>query len=209
VLDFGGQYSHLHLLHLSFSAAMHRPGCIYRIPNFYLLIYLPIEELKGGTSGKGKVRGIIVSGSPFSVHEPASPGCSPDIFALNIPILGICYGAQLIVGYTKNSPIAAFRIPLNPYRSKSKSKSLTICAYCIQFHPEVYHTDNGDKLTCIFIDNGLLRAGEAEGVLNTFRDRLKLRVAFVDARARFLNALRGITDAEAKRKVIGVLVRDI
>ena len=82
-------------------------------------------------------------------------------------------------------------------------------AYGIQFHPEVHHTDNGDKLTCIFIDNGLLRAGEAEGVLNTFRDRLKLRVAFVDARARFLNALRGITDAEAKRKVIGVLFRDI
>jgi len=106
------------------------------------------------------------------------------------------HSSQLIVGYTKNSPIAAFRIPLNPYRSKSKSKSLTICAYCIQFHPEVYHTDNGDKLTCIFIDNGLLRAGEAEEV-------------FVNARVRFLNALRGITDAEAKRKVIGVLFRDI
>lgn len=82
-------------------------------------------------------------------------------------------------------------------------------AYGIQFHPEVHHTDNGDKLTCIFIDNGLLRAGEAEEALNTFRDGLKLKIVFVNARERFLNALRGINDAEAKRKVIGVLFRDI
>ena len=129
---------------------------------------------------------------------------------MNLPIIGICYGAQLIIiGYTKNSLIAAFRIPLNIYRSDNNSKSHTIYAYDIQFHPEVHHTDNGDKLTCIFIDNGLLRAGEVEEALNTFRDGLKLKIVFVNARERFLNALRGINDAEAKRKVIGVLFRDI
>ena len=129
---------------------------------------------------------------------------------MNLPLIGICYGAQLITGYTKNSLIAAFRIPLNIYRSDNNSKSHTIYyAYGIQFHPDVHHTDNGDKLTCIFIDNGLLRAGEVEEALNTFRDGLKLKIVFVNARERFLNALRGINDAEAKRKVIGVLFRDI
>ena len=319
VLDFGGQYSHLIVRRC-------RDLGVY---TELLPSDVPIEELKkatGGKSGKGegKVRGIILSGSPFSVHEPDSPRCSPEIFELNIPILGICYGAQLIaymrggvveegrkgefgrtelffkpnselfeglntdgrlnvwmshgdvirslegaeiIGYTKNSPIAAFRIPISPYNSNSH----TIYAYGIQFHPEVHHTDNGDKilwnflyricgcernwtmesfvrdkieeikretggskvvcglsggidssttamlvsraigdnLTCIFIDNGLLRAGEAEEVLNTFRDRLKLRIVFVDARERFLNALRGINDAEAKRKVIGKLFIEI
>ena len=319
VLDFGGQYSHLIVRRC-------RDLGVY---TELLPSDVPIEELKKATDsksgkGEGKVRGIILSGSPFSVHEPDSPRCSPEIFELNIPILGICYGAQLIaymrggvveegrkgefgrtelffkpdselfeglntggrlnvwmshgdvirslegaeiIGYTKNSPIAAFRIPLSPYNSNSH----TIYAYGIQFHPEVHHTDRGDKilwnflyricgcernwtmesfvrdkieeikreagdskvvcglsggidssttamlvsraigdnLTCIFIDNGLLRAGEAEEVLNTFRDRLKLRVVFVDARERFLNALRGINDAEAKRKVIGKLFIEI
>ena len=304
VLDFGGQYSHLIVRRC-------RDLGVY---TELLPSDAPIEVLKKATGGK--VRGIILSGSPFSVHEPDSPRCSPEIFELNIPILGICYGAQLIaymrggvvgeggkgefgrtelffkpdselfeglntggrlnvwmshgdvirsldgaeiIGYTKNSPIAAFRIPI--------SNSHTIYAYGIQFHPEVHHTERGDKilwnflyricgcernwtmesfvrdkieeikreaggskvvcglsggidssttamlvsraigdnLTCIFIDNGLLRAGEAEEVLKTFRDRFKLKVVFVDARERFLNALRGINDAEAKRKVIGKL----
>ena len=276
---------------------------------------IPIEELKRGI--EGKIIGIILSGSPFSVHEPNSPKCSSGIVDLNIPILGICYGAQLIayingevvgegrksefgrtellfkdsdlfegltehgseggrinvwmshgdvierfggadiIGYTMNSPVAAFRIS---------------DIYGVQFHPGVHHTEKGDKilwnflykicgcernwtiesfvrgkigeikrevgsdgrvvcglssgidssttallvnkaigdrLTCIFVDNGLLRKGEKEEVINTFRNNFKMRLVFVDAKERFLKGLRGVKDAEAKRMVIGELFINI
>jgi GMP synthase (glutamine-hydrolysing) len=61
----------------------------------------------------------------------------------------------------------------------------------------------GERLTCIFVDNGLLRLREAEGVVRMFRDHFSLRVVHVDAGARFLAALRGVTDPEKKRKIIG------
>jgi len=84
VLDFGGQYSHLIVRRC-------RELGVYT----ELLPYnIPIEELKRGI--EGNIKGIILSGSPFSVHEPNSPKCSSEIVDLNIPILGICYGAQLI-----------------------------------------------------------------------------------------------------------------
>jgi GMP synthase (glutamine-hydrolysing) len=65
------------------------------------------------------------------------------------------------------------------------------------------HRALGDRLTCIFVDNGLVRAGEADEVVAMFRDSFKLRLVAVDARERFLTALRGITDPEQKRKTIG------
>jgi GMP synthase (glutamine-hydrolysing) len=307
VLDFGGQYSHLIVRRC-------RELGVYT----ELLPYdIPVEELKRGIEaeeGTGRIKGLILSGSPFSVHEPNSPKCSSEIVDLGIPILGICYGAQWIasikggvvgegkksefgrtelifrdsdlfegltergsqsgrlnvwmshgdvierfdgadiIGYTMNSPVAAFRIENN--------------IYGVQFHPEVYHTDKGekilwnflykicgcernwtiqsfvrgkieeikklvgsdgrvvcglsggidssttallvnkaigDRLTCIFVDNGLLRKGEEEEVLNTFKNNFKMRMTFVDAKERFLNKLRGVKDAEAKRKIIGEL----
>jgi GMP synthase (glutamine-hydrolysing) len=61
----------------------------------------------------------------------------------------------------------------------------------------------GERLTCIFVDNGLLRLREAEGVVRMFRDHFSLRMVHVDAGARFLAALRGVTDPEKKRKIIG------
>jgi GMP synthase (glutamine-hydrolysing) len=67
------------------------------------------------------------------------------------------------------------------------------------------HRAIGDRLTCIFVDNGLLRAGEAEEVVRTFRDAIGLRLDFVDASARFLEALAGVEDPERKRKIIGEL----
>jgi len=81
VLDFGGQYSHLIVRRC-------RELGVYT----ELLPYdMPLEELKKGIEReKGKIKGIILSGSPFSVHEPNSPKCSSEIVDLNIPILGIC-----------------------------------------------------------------------------------------------------------------------
>ena len=101
VLDFGGQYSHLIVRRC-------RELGVYT----ELLPYdIPIEELKRGIEreeGKGKIKGIILSGSPFSIHDPGSPKCSPDILDLNIPILGICYGAQLIA-YVKGGVVGEGR----------------------------------------------------------------------------------------------------
>ena len=274
---------------------------------------IPIERLKRGMDGgggKGKIKGIILSGSPFSVREPGSPKCGSEIVDLNIPLLGICYGAQLIadimggvvrtggkgefgrtelsfdnselfegisesgkinvwmshgdvivqfdsvdiIGSAENSPVAAFQIGDK--------------IYGVQFHPEVHHTERGekilwnflynicgcernwtmesfiedaikeirkevggdgrvicglsggidsstaallvdkaigDRLTCIFVDNGLLRKGEKEEVIDTFEKNFKMRLVFVDAKDRFLEHLWGVTDSEAKRKVIGEL----
>jgi GMP synthase (glutamine-hydrolysing) len=65
------------------------------------------------------------------------------------------------------------------------------------------HKAIGDQLTCLFVDNGLLRAGEAEGVVRTFRGAFKINLIHVDARQRFLDSLRDVTDPELKRKTIG------
>ena len=61
----------------------------------------------------------------------------------------------------------------------------------------------GDRLTCVFVNNGLLRAGEAEGVQKTYRDNFGLNLLYVDAEDRFLGKLKGTIDPEAKRKIIG------
>ncbi|WP_031515468.1 glutamine-hydrolyzing GMP synthase [Desulfofalx alkaliphila] len=65
------------------------------------------------------------------------------------------------------------------------------------------HRAVGDNLTCVFVDNGLLRKGEAEQVINTFREKFNMNLIHVDARERFLNKLAGVTDPERKRKIIG------
>jgi GMP synthase (glutamine-hydrolysing) len=65
------------------------------------------------------------------------------------------------------------------------------------------HKAIGDQLTCLFVDNGLLRAGEAEGVVKTFRDTFKINLIHVDATRRFIDRLSGVTDPEIKRKAIG------
>ena len=71
------------------------------------------------------------------------------------------------------------------------------------------HRAIGDRLTCVFVDNGLLRLGEGDQVMATFAESLGVRVIRVDAEARFLDALAGVTDPEAKRKVIGGLFVDV
>jgi GMP synthase (glutamine-hydrolysing) len=71
------------------------------------------------------------------------------------------------------------------------------------------HRALGDRLTCVFVDNGLLREGEAEQVVHLFRDALRIRLVHVDAGTRFLSALRGVTEPEQKRKVIGGVFIDV
>lgn len=71
------------------------------------------------------------------------------------------------------------------------------------------HKALGDRLTCIFVDNGLLRLGESEQVVNTFRETFRLNLVPVDASARFLSALEGVTDPEQKRKIIGKIFIDV
>jgi GMP synthase (glutamine-hydrolysing) len=259
-------------------------------------------------------KGIILSGGPASVHEDDSPGLPFDIWAVGLPVLGICYGMMLIAddvgldvvpageaeyGYTmidlqadhalfrdtpkiqqvwmshgdkvtgednridvlavsENSELAAFALPDRN-------------ALCVQFHPEVHHTTFGgqilgnflfdycgcepnwsagdivdqmvedlrisvgdgrvicgvsggvdssvaaclldraigDKLFCVFVDNGLLREGEAEGVVELLGEQLTAPLEVVDAGARFLERLKGVTDPEEKRKRIGNLFIEI
>jgi GMP synthase (glutamine-hydrolysing) len=303
VLDFGGQYSHLIVRRC-------RELGVYTELLPYDVSITELERCAQRNKREGKIRGIILSGSPFGVHEPDSPRCSTRIVDLGVPLLGICYGAQLladmlggvvttggkgefgrselmftdsalfegvsetgttpvwmshgdvierfegaeILGSAANAPVAAFRIHER--------------IYGVQFHPEVHHTEMGDRilwnflysicdcernwtiaafvaeaitkireevgldgkvicglsggidssttavlvnkaigdrLTCIFVDNGLLREGEREEVENTFRKSFKMDLVVVDAKSRFLEALKGVTDAEAKRKVIGGL----
>jgi hypothetical protein len=71
------------------------------------------------------------------------------------------------------------------------------------------HRALGDRLTCVFVDNGVLRQGEAEQVVHLFRDALRIRLLHIDARERFLGALRGVTDPERKRKIIGGVFIDV
>ncbi|MBS1253192.1 MAG: GMP synthase [glutamine-hydrolyzing] [Anaerolineales bacterium] len=252
--------------------------------------------------------GFILSGGPASVYEPGAPTLPDYVLASGKPVLGICYGMQLLTHHLggevapaerreyglaelhvdkldalfRNLPDALTvwmshgdRIEQPPagFRVLAHTDNSPIAAmgdpgrrlYGIQFHPEVVHTPRGcdlirnflhdacglrgawtpgafieesvaavrrqvgdgqvalglsggvdssvtaalvhravgDQLTCIFVDHGLLRAGEADQVIDTFRRNMGLRLVFVDATDEFLGALRGVSDPEKKRQVIG------
>jgi GMP synthase (glutamine-hydrolysing) len=293
VIDFGSQYTQL----------IARRIREFNVYSEIIPCNAPFSEIK-----KRKPAGIILSGGPASVYENSAPSIDKEIFNLGIPILGICYGMQLIthllggkvskaekreygkailkiddfsdlfsdvlsetvvwmshadkitempqgfirLAHTENSPYAAMA-----YKEKK--------IYALQFHPEVVHTHEGKKilhnfvfkicncspswnmhhfverqieeirkkvgkykvvcalsggvdstvtavlvhkaigeaLTCIFVDNGLLRAGEKEKVEEMLRNNFHINLKVVDASERFLKRLKGVRDPEKKRKIIG------
>ncbi|MEO8905138.1 MAG: glutamine-hydrolyzing GMP synthase [Polyangiaceae bacterium] len=302
ILDYGSQFTQLiarRIRECHVYCEIH-PGTI------------SVEQIK-----KINAQAIILSGGPQSVYDAESPKSDPALFDLGVPVLGICYGEQLmalqlggkvepssereygpaqltigenagifsafkageetrvwmshgdkvtrlpdgfhVVATSDNAPLAAIA---NPARK----------LYGIQFHPEVAHSERGadmiraflfevaglepswtpgsfveeaiakiaeqvapnervicglsggvdssvaavlchkalgDRLVCIFVDNGLLRQGEFESVVHTMRESFHLNLIPVDARKLFIDGLAGVTDPEKKRKIIGKLFIDV
>jgi GMP synthase (glutamine-hydrolysing) len=296
IIDFGSQYTQLIARRV-------------REQRVYCEIHPPSRDLAWILDWKPK--GVILSGGPNSVYGEGVPTADPALLATGIPILGVCYGMQLIshlsggrvvradrreygradVRIDQQSPLfEGFTVggttpvwmshgdhvdePPTGYRVTASSDNAPIAAiqheskpiFGVQFHPEVAHTPRGgellgnflfnvcgcspdwtaehfiesevqrirelvgpttrvicglsggvdssvaaalvhravgDRLTCIFVDHGLLRLNEREQVEQTFRRHLGIDLRVVDASAEFLGDLAGITDPETKRKRIG------
>ena len=295
VIDFGGQYSQL----------ITRRIRELRVYSELIPYDTDIEEIKGK-----KPSGLILSGSPYSIlsKDRKAPIVDKEIFSMGIPVLGICYGMQLIVRLFDGEVIAGgckeygkTRVKLNLESLLFKGlKPIEICwmshkdsvfkvppafnitastpnlpivgieepknkIYGIQFHPEVMHTPSGmdilknflfdicgcsptwtmvsiiekqikkvkekikdgrvicglsggvdssvaavlvskavgNKLTCIFVDHGLLRKDEGNKVAETFKKNFEIDLIYINARDRFLSKLVGVIDPEKKRKIIG------
>jgi GMP synthase (glutamine-hydrolysing) len=293
VLDFGSQYNQL---------------ITRRIREFGVYSELHPHTITAEEIKKLNPKGIIFSGGPNSVYDENSFRCDENIFEMGLPILGICYGMQLMTLYYEGKVEKAKnreygKAVLNVQNQSAlfqglpdeqtvwmshgdlvveapkgfvidgTSPSCPISAmsdkerklYGVQFHPEVRHSvygnellknfvfevcqcagnwsmENfieiqiekirqtvgdkkvlcalsggvdssvvavlihkaiGDQLTCIFVDHGLLRKYEAEGVMKTLADGFKMNVIKVDAKDRFFSKLEGVSDPEKKRKIIG------
>ena len=300
VLDFGSQYTQLIARRVR-EAHVYSEILPYNTPLARILSERP--------------HGVILSGGPSSVYDRKAPTISPELLRSGIPVLGICYGMQLVtnllggkvarathrefgpaelhiddssdlfkgiepahrgptvwmshgdridemppgfvgIARTSNSPIAAM-----------KAIDQTQPVYCLQFHPEVAHTEGGatilknfvrnicgckadwsmrsfmtesietiraqvgsgkllcalsggvdssvaavlsheavgDRLTCLFVDNGLLRKGESDLVRKTFAKHFKMKLRIIPAAGRFVSALAGVSDPERKRRIVGRL----
>ncbi len=292
ILDFGSQYTQL-------IARRIREQNVFSV---VLPFHTPVEKLR-----ELNPRGVILSGGPSSVFEEGAPHCSPEIFELGVPVLGICYGLQFLahqlggqvrpadrreyghaqVELLDGSPLLAHLPPritvwnshgdeveaLPPgFRATGRTANAVAAMenperrlFAVQFHPEVHHTPEGpqilrnfvldicgarpdwtsasfieetiarvreqvgeghavcalsggvdsavaatlvhraigERLTCVFVDNGLLRKNEFPAVLALLREKLALNVIGVEAERRFLERLAGVTDPEQKRRIIG------
>ncbi len=295
ILDFGSQYTQL-------IARRIREANVYCEIHPY---HISLDKLK-----QMPMDGLILSGGPASVRSEDAPALSFDINEITVPILGICYGLQLLTkgaggeivpshaseyGKTKLTVIkdslllqsipqnTAFNVWMShgdtlislpkDFISVASSEKIPYAAlqhiskpiYAIQFHPEVTHSENGKQIlsnflfaickvtadwkmdnfieqkceeikaivqdkkvicglsggvdssvvaillekaigkqvTCIFIDNGLLRKNEAQNVVNLFSKHYNLNFIHVNAQEKFLSKLANVTDPEQKRKIIG------
>ncbi len=294
ILDFGSQYSEL-------IARRVREADVFSL---VVSNFISIKEIQDINP-----KGIILSGGPNSVYEDNAPKCDAKVFNLGIPVLGICYGMQLMVKelggtVTPASNKAEYgRAPINidcesDLLSNVKDRSImwmshgdsinnlpkgfikishtenTMHAaisnkqkklFGVQFHPEVIHSEFGmtviknfvysisqckadwttetfleetiprikqqvgnnkvllalsggvdsstlafllnkaigNRLTCMFIDQGFMRKGEPEFLMEFFDKKFHIKVEYINARERFTQKLNGITDPEEKRKIIG------
>jgi GMP synthase (glutamine-hydrolysing) len=297
VVDFGAQYAHL---------------IARRVREAHVYSEIVPHTITADDLAAHRPAGVILSGGPKSVNVPGAPRLDPAIYEVGVPVLGICYGAQLIAqqlgGDVSNtgrgeygravltvssdgpapsvlfgavpptfdvwmSHFDAIGRPPAGFRITASSSDAPVAAledpgrglYGVQFHPEVAHTYGGQEilkaflydvcgcrpawtmtsvieasvaairaqvrgdrvicglsggvdsavaaalvhkavgsqLTCVFVDTGLLRAGEAEQVEATFREQFNVDLVHVKAADRFLAALDGVVDPERKRKIIG------
>ncbi|MGW8257071.1 MAG: glutamine-hydrolyzing GMP synthase, partial [Thermoguttaceae bacterium] len=293
VLDFGSQYAQL---------------IARRVRQQHVYCEIVRHDIAASRVKELSPKGIILSGGPASVYETNSPKCDPDIFRLDLPMLGICYGMQLICealgGEVQSTPareygrahcriitaddffsglpreievwmshgdqvsqisdgfIALAATATCPFAAV-KHRDLPI--YGLQFHPEVTHTPQGAKilgnflksvcrtkgawrlgdfaretvdilrarigshrvicglsggvdsavtaallsqaigprLSCILVDNGLLRKEEEEAIIREFTDHFKADLHVIKAEDKFLSALAGVNDPQEKRRRIG------
>ena len=294
VLDFGGQYNQL-------IARRVRENNVYAEIKPYNKITVSDIKEEG-------YKGVIFTGGPNSVYDEMSPHYDPEILNAGIPILGICYGAQLmaymgggvvesaadsseygktIVNFKNHAIFKDVKSPSvcfmshTDYIAKTPDSFTVIadtdkcpCAamcddkrklYAVQFHPEVTHSEygkqiirnfvfdickcskdwvmdsfiettvssfkeklsgkkvllalsggvdssvaavllhkaGGPNLVCVFVDHGLLRKNEGDFVEKTFKDKFGMNLIRVNAEQRFLDKLKGVTEPEKKRKIIG------
>ena len=305
IVDFGSQVTQLIARRL-------------RELNIYCEIH-PFSSVDADFLQRFAPRAAILSGGPASVLSKDSPRAPQQLFEMGIPVLGICYGQQVMTlqlggsvessdkaefGRAYVSPAAGHRgdgifaglfeggqeqvwmshgdrvtelpagfevIGTSPGAPFAMIADETRHLYAVQFHPEVHHTPNGrrllenfvriagftgdwtmaafrdeavrrireqvgdegrvicglsggvdssvaavliheaigDRLTCVFVDHGLLRQGEAEEVVGMFRDHYNINLIHADESALFLGELEGVSDPETKRKIIGRLFIDV
>ncbi|MGZ5310943.1 MAG: glutamine-hydrolyzing GMP synthase [Solirubrobacterales bacterium] len=294
VLDFGGQYSQL------IARRIRECGVFSEL----LPHDIPVEQIEAR-----KPKALVLSGGPASVYADGAPPLRKELLELGVPVLGICYGMQLMVhelgGRVEQAPAGEFGRsaltlsdgggqllrglpreqqcwmshrdtvyePPPGFTALASSTESPVAAtedparglFGIQFHPEVVHTPHGtevltrflrdiagceerwspasvideqveairaqvgeakaicglsggvdsataallvhraigDRLTCVFVDHGMMRMNEAEQVVEAFRDRIGVNLVHVDASERFLGRLAGVDDPETKRKIIG------
>lgn len=171
---------------------------------------ISVEELKS------KAPNAIILAKGSLSPEADAPKCEPGILELGIPIMEIKEKLDMeklkkflftdagLKGDWNLEDFIAENI--EEIRSKVGNKKI-LCALSGGVDSSVaavmVHKAVGDQLVCVFVDHGLMRKGEPEQVIKTFRDHMKMNLVFVEAEERFLNKLAGVTDPERKRKIVG------
>jgi GMP synthase (glutamine-hydrolysing) len=296
VVDFGAQYAQL---------------IARRVRELGVYSEIVPHRITAAEVAERKPAAVVLSGGPKSVHVEGAPRLDPGVYELGVPVLGICYGAQLIaqqlggtVGrglrgeygrahLTRTAPSSLLHddVPVEHdvwmshfdaitqvppgFRATASTPDAPVAVlesderriWGVQFHPEVVHSPHGTavlrsflhdlagcdatwrmsavadeqvariraqigdgraicglsggvdssvaaalvhraighQLTCVYVDTGLMRKGESEQVVDTFRRNMGIELIHVDAGDRFFERLRGVTEPEAKRKAIGEL----